>query len=350
MQGGHAEAAADGGDQVRGEVGLLEKELRGAVAEIGGGGLDAVAAGEDDAQLRLLREAAHREFAAAEPVGHHHIRAEQRDPFAVEIEELLRARAVRRLDDGEAAAFERGARDLADGRLVFHEQDGHTIGGWKKDALARRCTALGGRCGRCAGGQVDFKHRAFAEFAGDFDPAAMLLHDAMHGGEAEAGALALLLRGEEGLEDALQLLGGNAAATVADAQADRGAGPGIGLLRDIRRADLHQPGAERQRPALGHRIAGVHREIRDDLIEHGGIGLHCGERRRQLAVQRDVLAERAGEQRHRAFHHGIEIDRTREHRPLAAEAQELPREIRRAIRRGGHAVDVGHGLRWQIVA
>src|SRR3972149_585884 len=55
--------------------------------------------------------------------------------------------------------------------------------------------------------QVDLEGRAVAGLAVDPDVALALLHDAVDGREAEAGALRLALRREEGLEDARLRLG-----------------------------------------------------------------------------------------------------------------------------------------------
>src|SRR5688500_1300677 len=74
--------------------------------------------------------------------------------------------------------------------------------------------------GTLALGEKDPKGRAVAEGARDRDVTAALTNDAEYGREAEARTLALLLRGEEWLEDAL--LGGlaHAMSAVRDFQDD----------------------------------------------------------------------------------------------------------------------------------
>ncbi len=56
-------------------------------------------------------------------------------------------------------------------------------------------------------GEVDLERRALAEFAVDRDTAAVLLHDAVDRRQAESGAAALVLGGEEGLEEVRLCLG-----------------------------------------------------------------------------------------------------------------------------------------------
>ena len=67
-------------------------------------------------------------------------------------------------------------------------------------------------------GQVDLEGRSLARFAVDVDEAVVLLDDAVDRGQAQAGALAHLLGGEERLEDVVQGLLVHAAAVVADGQ------------------------------------------------------------------------------------------------------------------------------------
>ena len=83
----------------------------------------------------------------------------------------------------------------------------------------------------------------------DGDTAAELLHHAQHLGEAEAGALADLLGGEERVEDAGTHVVGDAGAGVADGEADVVAG--LGLLRFERGAAARGGGRDRQGPAPG---------------------------------------------------------------------------------------------------
>ena len=67
-----------------------------------------------------------------------------------------------------------------------------------------------------------------ADFAIDIDPALMLLDDAENRGQSQAGAFADFLGGEERFENLRKIFRRDAAAGVAHAQADEGAGAGLG--------------------------------------------------------------------------------------------------------------------------
>ena len=93
------------------------------------------------------------------------------------------------------------------------------------------------------GGQIDGEDRALARRAVGEDEAAGLLDDAVGGGQAEAGALADLLGGEERLEDLVELALGDAGAAVRDldrrrsrpAASSRGRGAGRLVQRQVAR-------------------------------------------------------------------------------------------------------------------
>ena len=173
--------------------------------------------------------------------------------------------------------------------------------------------------------QDDPELGAGAENALDADRAACLLDDPVHHREPEPGALADALRAEERLEDA------GARLLVHPV-------PGVGDRDD--RIAPHVGSPDRQRAAVGHRVARVQSEIDEHLSELSLIGVHP----RQLGIEPrddgDLLADHAIEQRVRLEHHGVQVD-DRPCEDLApAERQELPREIGRARGRGAHLPEV----------
>ena len=94
--------------------------------------------------------------------------------------------------------------------------------------------------------QIDRHGRALADLALDADFAVRLVGEAEDLAEAEAGALADRLGGEEGLERALAHFGGHAAAGVGDRDADIFAGADvadfIGREGHIGGGDAHRAG------------------------------------------------------------------------------------------------------------
>ena len=79
------------------------------------------------------------------------------------------------------------------------------------------------------GREKDAERGAVAQLALDFDPALMLLDDAINRRQPQAGALADFLGGEERLERCGKCSGAMPVPVSADAQADKLAGAGVGL-------------------------------------------------------------------------------------------------------------------------
>src|SRR5205807_4789269 len=118
--------------------------------------------------------------------------------------------AVRSQQHRVAETFEHVARQSAQGRFVFGDED--------------RLRAAGERRGRgrlldfrsaLVHGQIDAEGRAVPRFAIDVDVPVVLFDDAVGHGEAEARAFAQLFGREERLEDARLRLGVHACAGVA---------------------------------------------------------------------------------------------------------------------------------------
>ena len=166
------------------------------------------------------------------------------------------------------------------------------------------------------------------------DEAARLLDDAVDRREAEAGALAHLLGGEERLEDLAEHAGRNAAAGVGDRQrAVVGDRQDVGAeLRDLVR--LHRIGLDRQRSAAlrHHRVAGVDREVDDHLLELARVGADRPEVAAMLDDELDRLAEQPLQQvRH--FRDDVgKLEHLRPQRLLAREGEQLAGQAGGAVR------------------
>jgi len=72
------------------------------------------------------------------------------------------------------------------------------------------------------GGELDSEGGAFVGFAGGGDGAAVAGDGAVADGEAQAGAFADGLGGEEGFEESFEVFGGDAGAVVGDIDDDGG--------------------------------------------------------------------------------------------------------------------------------
>ena len=103
------------------------------------------------------------------------------------------------------------------------------------------------------------------------DRAARLAREAVDHGQAEPGALADVLGGEEGLGDLRQHVGGNAAAAVGDGEHDIVARPAG--RADCRRRPRALSRGDGDRAALRHRVARVDDQVHQRELELGAVGV-----------------------------------------------------------------------------
>src|SRR3989338_369136 len=140
--------------------------------------------------------------------------------------------------------------------------------------------------------EFDQERSALAGARAAVDGAAVLLDDAVADGQAQAGAPAGGLGGEEGVVDLAQVLRGDADAGVADLDLD---------------AAVVVAGADGELAALRHGVAGVDQQVQEDLLELAGVaaddrqglvqlGFHFGSARAQLRLhQAQGVTQGAGQ-------------------------------------------------------
>ena len=148
--------------------------------------------------------------------------------------------------------------------------------------------------------------------------------------EPEACALALALGGEERVERVRRDVGRHALPRVLDGQPHAG-------VDDI--------GADRQLAAGGHRVAGVEREVEQDLLDAPAPQRD----RRRLAhedhAQVDELARRAPQQRLRALDRAVDVAGLRVVLGPTAEDEHLARQLRPALGRRHDLARLGAQVR-----
>ena len=167
---------------------------------------------------------------------------------------------VGRLERGVAQALDLGHDIAAHQRIVLDDEDGFVAAlDVRRDQRFRGGLVQSGRPR-----QVDLDGRAVAFLAVDLDVPARLLDEAEHHAEPEAGALADLLGGEEGIEHPFEQRGGNAGAGVADGDHDIVAGRDLAVHARIVFVEKDVAGLERELAAVGHGVARIDRQI-----EHG---------------------------------------------------------------------------------
>ena len=100
---------------------------------------------------------------------------------------------------------------------------------------------------------------------------------------------------------------------------------------DVGVIHLDRAGADRQRAAFRHGVAGIDRKVHDHLLDHAGIGLHQGEFGRGIEFERDRLAEQALEHFRQVADHLAQVQWLGLHHVLAAEHEQLTGETRSAV-------------------
>ena len=125
--------------------------------------------------------------------------------------------------------------------------------------------------------QEDAELAAAADFAVELDPAAVLAHDFLCGGESEAGAFAFRFCGEEGLEDASTEIFRDTVAVVTHSEQDEvggiragSRGHGRQAVGDVFDGDFDDAFVSWQR------VTGIEAEIEHDLLDLGGVGVDVG--------------------------------------------------------------------------
>ena len=95
--------------------------------------------------------------------------------------------------------------------------------------------------------------------------------------------------------------------------------------------ELTVSGGDRDQAADGHGIAGVHRQVHQDLLELTGIGQHVPQPGIELGLERDIRSEEAPEHRIELGHGDVEREHARLQHLAPAEGQELAGEAGGAL-------------------
>ena len=175
--------------------------------------------------------------------------------------------------------------------------------------------------------QLDGERRAAAGRALRPDPPAVLLDDAVADRQAEARALARLLRREERVEDAAQRLGAHAGAAVAERRRHGAvATPRADAQRALRRSSV---GA--------HRLLGVDDDVQEHLLDLVRVEHRLRQRRVELQLGLDVAdAQVVVAQLQHALDERVEVRRLLLRPAPARERQQVRHDLRCAL---GLAVD-----------
>ncbi len=211
------ESGADSVGEFLRTVRLVDKTARVfviVVAEMLGG----VAAGEEDAGIGVDVEQFSQGIAAGE-ARHRQIEEDEIDAGMLALVDVDGLLSIVGEYDAVAETFQNSAAEITDQRFIVHEQDGLLSAA--RFALQRRGR---GRDGGVMARQIDVEARTLTFYAVAFDPSLVLLNDAEHHRQSQAGAFARNLGGEERLEDVCLRFRRDAGAVIEDAQTDKLAG------------------------------------------------------------------------------------------------------------------------------
>ena len=143
--------------------------------------------------------------------------------------------------------------------------------------------------------QENLKRASLVHFARHLNPSAVQFGDAVNGGQSQAGAFADFLGCEKRFKNPAQHLRVHAHAGIGNRKANEPAHARFGILLGMGRGDLRCRAADEKFADFGHRIARVHGQVHDGLLEHSRVAVNRGEVGGKIKSQRNVFAERAFE-------------------------------------------------------
>ncbi len=243
--------------------------------------VDAVATGQHDTGVGIDLPDPVEGLAAVQP-RHDHVQEHQVDVCAFLFEPLERLDSTAGDHDRVSERLEHFFGDFEDDLLIVHQKDRLTTpaqlwrGGPRLDALHIR------------GRQADADGRAAAERAVDGDQPAVVLCDAIRGGQAETGPFSPLLGGEEGIEDAQPGVLVHAVPGIGDGDLDVGTRLHI-VRRHIGLVQFDVVGLDVEIAAAGHRLPCVDENVKESVLDLTAIHFHAPEIVAQLGDDPDLL-------------------------------------------------------------
>ena len=149
---------------------------------------------------------------------------------------------------------------------------------------------------------------AAALFALHQDIPATLFYDAIHRGEAEAGALAFFFGGEKWFENSGLRFLVHAHSGVAHGEHDVVARTDKGLSAAMIFIDHDIFRLHGQFSAIGHCVFSVDHEVHQYLFELPGIGARVRRLGRQSGMELDIFADQRPQQALHIFYHRIDVN------------------------------------------
>ena len=258
-------------------------------------------------------------------VGHDEVGQEEIDTGVVHAAEFKSQSRSLGSERSVAEIAQVGAHGAQDQLVVIDHQNGLASATWYEDG------SLYGGQRRVGSRQVDAKRCALARSTAQVDRASALLDDAMHSGETEASSLPDGFRGEERLENLVANCFWNSLPCVADSQYNFPPRSELRNATDQSIVGVKVFGVNFESTALGHGVAGVDREVHEDLRDLAGIGKHIAERGVEGEDERDVFAQQPFEKTGGLLDDGVWVEALHFEYLVAAEGEQLAGERNGAV-------------------
>ena len=248
-------------------------------------------------------------------------------------------------EDFVALPLQQLAGEAAQADLVFNQQHLLVAPAW---SLMEGGLGLGARRFGTSG-QEHLEDGPLADFTVHFDPSVMLFDNAVHGGQSETRSLPHRFGGEKRFEYSQQMFRRDAAPRVADAQAGKLARTRFGVLLSIGLVDFHSRSAQGELSSPGHGVAGIDRQVQDDLLDHSQIGVDVNRFGGEMELHGDVLAHQSLQHSAHGADDFVEFERLGLHDLLSAEGQQLAGQVRGALCGGAHLFETFGALGAQLL-
>ena len=223
-------------------------------------------------------------------------------------------------EHGIAVAFEHLTGDAPHRRLVLDHQDRLR----SARGARRQLRGLGRALGQLLDArQVELEGGALADLAVHPDESTALLDDAVHGGEPQPRALAFLLGREERLEHVGLGFFAHPNAGVRDREHHKRSRARGVVVGGVRVVQIHVGRLQGELAPVRHRVAGVHGQVHDYLLELAGIGLDPPRGGCEPRAERDVFAQEAAQHLLQVADQRVDLEHGRLQDLLAAERQQL---------------------------
>ena len=118
--------------------------------------------------------------------------------------------------------------------------------------------------------------------------------------------------------------------------------PGLGVFRQFRSGEPNPAGRYTQTAPMWHRVARINHQVHDHLFDHAGVRVDHWQPRNAFAVEINLLCDRRFKHFAQVLDQVIDAQGMGLDHLLAAEGQELPRQVGRAI---GRRSDVAQTIR-----